>query len=134
MSEKKQIFWKFHLPAIFWALIILLLCGIPGNKIPELTFLEWLNPDKFVHLILFGVLCILLLKGFERQNYSRALNKNAIFLALTLCIIYGCIIEILQEYFFINRSGDVRDAVANLFGTLFGLWVYKRYFGKTVNS
>ena len=104
MSEKKQIFWKFHLPAIFWALIILLLCGIPGNKIPELTFLEWLNPDKFVHLILFGVLCILLLKGFVNQNHSHTLNKNAIYLTLTICILYGCMVEILQEYFFIHNN------------------------------
>ena len=127
-------FRRSNLPAIFWALLILLLCGLPGDKIPELTFLEWLNPDKIAHVILFGVQCFLLLKAFEKQNFSRVFNINPATLALILSISYGCIVEILQEYVFIHRSGDIRDAAANAVGALLGLWIYKRFFGKTVKS
>lgn len=130
MPEKKQMFWRYNRPAFFWALLILLLCGFPGDKIPELTFLEWLNPDKIVHLILFGVQCFLLLKGFTRQNLFRFLNNYAGLLALLISISYGGIVEILQEYVFIHRSGDIRDAAANAIGALLGLWIYKRYFAK----
>ena len=125
---------RSNLPATFWALLILLLCGLPGDKIPELTFLEWLNPDKIAHIILFGVQCLLLLKGFEKQNFTRVVNSNHAALALVLSITYGCIVEILQEYVFINRNGDLRDAVANAIGALLGFWIYKRYFSKTVNG
>ena len=127
-------FWKYNLPAISWALLILLLCGLPGDKIPEITFLEWLRPDKIVHLILFGVLSFLFLKGFTKQNQYPFINKNAGKIALIICISYGGIIEILQNLVFIHRIGDIRDAAANAVGAVFGLWIYNRYFGRTVNN
>ena len=109
-------------------------CALPIYKIPEMTFLEWLRPDKIVHLILFGVLCFLFLKGFTKQNQYPFINKNAGKIALIICISYGGIIEILQNLVFIHRSGDIRDAAANAVGAVIGLWIYNRYFGRTVSS
>ncbi len=123
-------FWRYNKPAFIWALLILILCGIPGDKIPELTFLDWLKPDKIIHLILFGVLCFLFLKGFIRQNRFQYLNNHAGKIALLLSITYGCLVEILQQYVFIHRSGDIRDAIANSIGAVLGFLIYKKYFGK----
>ncbi len=122
------------MPAIIWAFLILLLCGFPGNKIPELTFLEWLHPDKIAHLLIFGVQCFLLLKGFEKQTQYGFLNRNYISLALTISVLYGCIVEVLQEYVFLHRSGDFRDTIANAIGAFLGLWIYRKYSTKVVNG
>lgn len=127
-------FWKNNFPAILWAVLILVLCGVPGDKIPEMTFLEWLRPDKIVHLILFGVLSFLLLKGFSKQNQFPFIFKHAGKIALILSISYGGIVEILQDTVFIHRSGDIRDAAANAVGAIVGLWIYNRYMGRTVSS
>ena len=130
MPESNRMFWVYNRPAFFWALLILILCGIPGDKIPELTFLEWLRPDKIVHVILFAVLSYLLLKGFGRQNQFQFLHIHAGKIAIIFSITYGCILEILQEYIFIHRSGDIRDAAANAVGAFIGLWIYRKYFHK----
>ena len=127
-------FWRNNFPAILWAGLIMVLCGVPGDKIPEMTFLEWLRPDKIVHLLLFGVLSFLLLKGFSKQNQFSFLFKHAGKIALIISIAYGGMVEILQDSVFVHRSGDIRDAAANAVGALLGLWIYNRYFGRTVSS
>jgi VanZ family protein len=119
-------FYRKLLPALLWALFILVLCGIPGNKIPELTFWQWLKPDKIVHLLIFGVQCYLLLYAFNTTTAPLWLNRHAALLALLLTIGYGGLTEILQTFVFINRYGDVRDALANALGAVAGCYFYRK--------
>jgi len=123
-------FLRHTWPALLWAVIVMVLCGLPGEQIPELTFLEWLRPDKIVHLILFGVQSYLLCVGLKRQTSFPALAGNAILIALTISIVYGALIEVLQDTIFINRNGDIRDAIANAIGALLGVWLYRRRASK----
>ena len=123
-------FLRYHLPTLLWALFILTICAIPGNRFPKLSFLEWLKPDKIVHLLVFGVLCILLLRSFLDAHALNLSEKNGIILALGICIVYGALVEFLQYSVFINRSGDVRDAIANSIGAFVGWWAYNRFFKK----
>lgn len=101
---------------------------MPGDRLPELTFLEWLRPDKIVHLILFGVQCLLLIIGFVKQNQFESLRRNPVLFSLLISICYGGLVEVLQSYVFIHRSGDIRDAAANAVGALIGVWIYKKKF------
>lgn len=119
-------FWRSNRPAIFWGILVLILCGFPGDKLPQLTFLEWLRPDKIVHLILFGVQCYLLLRGFKSQSSYPTLRSHAGRYAVLISITYGGLVEVLQEYVFIHRSGDIRDAAANALGAFIGLWIFNR--------
>ena len=89
------------------------ICGIPGNKLPELTFWQWLKPDKVTHLVVFGVQSYLLLKAFYGEGAPLFLRNHAVLWALVLTIGYGVLTEVLQTYVFIKRYGDVRDALAN---------------------
>jgi VanZ family protein len=123
-------FWKSTLPAWLWALLILILCGLPGNDLPDLSFIDWLSPDKIAHLVLFGVQCFLLLGGFNRQGQFPQLKKYAVFYSLSISIAYGALVEVLQNYVFIQRSGDVRDALANALGAAIGYWYFRRKAGK----
>ena len=119
-------FWRYFWPSIVWAIFVLILCGLPGKDFPELSFLEWLSPDKIAHLFLFGVQCFLLLKGFRLIKQSSRFYKNAVLYSLTLSITYGVLVEVLQTYVFIERNGDVRDAIANAIGAFLGVWFYRR--------
>jgi VanZ family protein len=126
MPENNTMFWQKFRPALIWALFVLILCGLPGKDFPELTFLQWLKPDKIAHLFLFGIQCFLLLKAFMKIKQTSVYYKNAVLFSLTLSISYGIIVEILQTYVFIQRDGDVRDAIANAIGAFLGVWLYKR--------
>jgi glycopeptide antibiotics resistance protein len=121
-------FWRNTWPAFGWAVVILILCGFPGDRLPELTFLEWLRPDKIVHLVIFGIQSYLLMRGFERQTNSVFLNRHAVLISILFTITYGCIVELMQTYLFIHRSGDVRDAIANSIGALIGWWIYRKNY------
>jgi VanZ family protein len=119
--------------AIAWAILILILCGIPGDNFPKLSFLEWLRPDKIVHLILFGVQSYLLIYAFTRQTQYPSLITHAERYAVLISIGYGGLVEVLQSTIFIGRSGDIRDAIANAIGALLGLYIHRRLSRRSVS-
>jgi VanZ family protein len=122
---------RYNVFALLWAFFILVLCGIPGQHIPRLAFIDWLRPDKIVHLFLFGVLSVLLIRAFQQQLYFVFLNHHPKISSVLISTVYGIVIEILQAYVFINRSGEVLDAVADAVGALIGVWVFN-YWARMV--
>lgn len=110
---------------MLWALIILILCGIPGRDIPHISFLELLSFDKFVHAGIFFVLILLTIRGFFLQTDFVLLKKRALIIALVICVIYGGLTEIMQGVVFEERSADVYDFIANSVGCLIGTFFYK---------
>lgn len=118
-------FRNYHLPTTLWAIFILVICGIPGDKIPELSFWQWLRPDKIVHLLVFGIQSFLLHKSLLHSGKPLLINKAAM-LAVVVSSTYGILVEVLQDWVFINRSGDVRDALANTIGAILGVWLIVR--------
>jgi VanZ family protein len=121
-------------PALTWALFILVICGIPGQDLPKVTFLEWLKPDKVIHLFTYGILSWLLARAFRNQNYFTALHLHPNSWSFAIAILYGALIEVLQSTIFINRSGDLRDALANAIGALTGLWIYRLLLNRSNNK
>ncbi len=111
---------------ILWALIILILCGTPGKDVPHFSFLDLLAIDKFVHVGFFFVLVILAIRGFRLQSSQKWRCKNSTFLAVSLSILYGGILEILQETVFVDRSADINDFIANSFGCFVALLLYPK--------
>ena len=111
-------------PALLWAFFILALCGLPGSAIPELTFLDWLKPDKIVHLVLFGVLSFLLIRGLRGLDFRSVWTLYPKTSSIIMASVYGIVIELLQEYFFEDRHGDVYDSIADAVGAFIGLWFY----------
>lgn len=57
---------------------------------------------------------------------STSIYKYAGTVALAMTISYGILVEVLQTYVFIQRNGDVRDALANAIGALTGAWLFNR--------
>ena len=122
--------------AMLWALLILILCGIPGKDIPHISFLELLSFDKFVHAGIFFVLQLLNVRGFILQSAFPQLKKLAKFIALLICIIYGGSLEIMQGTLFTDRSADIFDFIANTFGASMGWilydWMENKYLIKLI--
>ena len=79
--------------------------------------------DKIVHFFLYFFFVILWLKA------STYFSHHLIYL-LIIAVIWGIVIEFLQEYFIPTRSGDVYDALANTLGAISAAGFYRYYKGR----
>lgn len=116
-------FNKTLYPAFLWALLIGVLCAIPGKDLPHSDWLEMLSFDKFVHAGIFGVQFYLTARGFLYQDRSTFFRKYHNVAAIILSIAYGGLMEILQGALFVERSADIYDFIANSFGVLICYYV-----------
>jgi glycopeptide antibiotics resistance protein len=110
--------------ALLWALLILILCGIPGRDIPHISFLELLSFDKFVHAGIFCVLVLLMIRGFLVQTRYVSISHYAKKIAFLISVVYGGLLEIMQGTLFEERSADVYDFIANSVGCLLAIAIY----------
>jgi VanZ family protein len=116
-------------PALAWAVVILVLSGIPGDYIPHvLNFSDWLKPDKLVHLAVFAILAVLLMRGISAGGLRFGAQKFAGLIVLSVGTVFGGITELLQYYLFIGRSGNVFDLMADIAGLMAGIAVYLIFF------
>jgi len=108
------------IPALIWLIIIIVLSGYPGKNLPKAPFDEF---DKLVHLIIYAILSFLSIMGFSKQSKSFLLSKNLqYFSSILFSVFAGGVIELLQQYVFINRYGDWLDFIANSIGSVIGVF------------
>lgn len=112
---------KYLAPAFLWALVILWLCAIPGQDLPDWTLLTF---DKAGHAGIFFILTVLLFWGFFKQEEKSFLKKYFLVCSILITVIYGGATELMQQYLFENRTADIMDFLANAIGSLFALPVY----------
>lgn len=114
-------FFRHTAPALVWAIVILVLSGIPGNYFPRIEgFWDWLGPDKLVHLLLYSAFVFLLMRGFYLQYSFPFLRLNYIWISLAVGTVFGILTEVLQKFVFIGRSGNIYDFGADVAGCLLG--------------
>lgn len=117
---------KPNLLTIGWALLIMILCGIPGRDIPHFSFLEILSFDKWVHAGIFFILTLLAVRGFRLQDKFEVLKNHALPIALVVCIFYGGFLEVMQGTLFKERTADIYDFIANSFGCILAALTYPK--------
>ena len=110
-------YWK----VILWAIIVLILSSISGNKINEIPMSRIPHIDKVAHFTMYFVLTILLISSLYKQEKKIKYYKIA---SLLTAVIYGGLIEILQSSIFKNRSGDLYDFAFNVIGAIMGLILF----------
>ncbi len=127
----------YHLRfALIWAALILLICSLQGSSIPEHGFFARFHIDKIIHAVIFAVLCVLLAKGFVRQENSMLLSRHALVISFVTASLYGCSMELLQELSGLGRTGEWADVAANTAGAILGAVYFrreevrKRHFGE----
>ena len=91
--------------------------GVPGN-------------DKLVHFVFYFVFTLLWNFALEKKIKNGSLK----FLVVIVAIIYGIIIEILQEVLTRYREADIFDVMANSAGAFLALivifWLNSKTFKK----
>lgn len=108
--------------ALAWALLIAVLCGIPGKQLPTNHWFDLFSVDKWVHAFLFFVLCYWLWRGYGKPHACGWNQTWPFWLASSA---YGVLMEVLQATVFVDRSFDYQDMLANSSGaTLAFVWIY----------
>ena len=107
---------NFLLLAIIWTVLITVASLVSSSAIPKVNLL-W--NDKIVHFLFYFFFVVFwsfaLHKNFYLKKYS--------FIIVVFAIVYGIIIEILQELLTTTREPDLYDVFANALGAIIG------YFG-----
>ncbi|MBZ0242673.1 MAG: VanZ family protein [Bacteroidales bacterium] len=124
-------FW----PGAIWAVIILLLIGLPGDYFPNVvSFWDWLSPDKLVHFFVFGVFTFLMLWGYRAQYSNSKHRSKLVWLIIILGVLYGGLTEVLQTKVFVGREGSVFDFLANTIGSIIGIIIFMLFARKNKNE
>ena len=136
------------------ACIIFFLCII---QLPDETPPAFQIPyfDKIVHVLMYlGLAGTLLVEHirkhyhyswkemrffFMRKDTSRNAKINPIswqslFILFLIPLLYGGLIEIIQEYFVSSRAGDVVDFLADLVGIIMAFAILRLAFWRKITS
>jgi len=116
-------FFYYNAPALIWAVVIFVLCTIPGNELPDLGF--W-NIDKVGHAGIFGILSCLILYGLTKQKSFQWFKLKAFFISVFFCAFYGAFTEVVQGVFIYRRTAEFSDFIADSLGAFIFTWLFKR--------
>lgn len=110
---------RILLYCLAYTLIVSILFLLPGKKLPVTD----LPLDKIVHVLInAGLFFLWILYGLA---VSFGKNKKTLVLIIaSLCVLYGIIIEALQETWVPFRHADIWDVAANAIGILLGIIVF----------
>lgn len=83
--------------------------------------------DKFVHFIMYLGLTMVSAIYYIHDRKGLIDMKQLMVWAFALPVIYGGLIEIVQDQFVDKRSGDWLDFLADILGSIFGILIVLRY-------
>ena len=107
--------------AISYLIIISILFCLPGSAFPKTNWLSKIWFDKWVHIGFFAVLIIL-------WNWAaNSTEKKYTVLIMATAILYGLGVEAVQHNFIPNRGFDIGDWIADIVGSVVGLWFWQQY-------
>ena len=108
-------------PAILFFIITVILLTLPGTSFPKSHLFDIPYFDKWVHIGMFSILCILFSLPFKNRSISRSQKVQWIWLITILGIGFGISMEFVQKYWVANRSFELGDIAADSIGCILAL-------------
>ena len=117
--DKKFLFYWF--PIIIYCLIIFIQSSYPSPEtVPDLPYM-----DKLLHFSACAVLGALFLRAFKTTQFKNNI-KLVIILSILASSFYG-ISDELHQYFVPCRNADIMDALADIFGSVCGVFLFQKF-------
>ncbi len=116
----------YFIPGIIWFIISFVLLTLPGTKIPKISWMDFYQSDKIVHIIMFFTLCFLFSFAIKKSDRKYSLIAYIAIVGL----VYGIAMEFVQKYCIPFRSCDVDDMIADGIGCLIAYVWWRRQFKK----
>ncbi|MFQ5864366.1 MAG: VanZ family protein [bacterium] len=114
-------FYKYHLPAIVWALLIFFLSSLPSHTVESLSLKL---DDLILHFVQYSIFGFLLARAII-QNPHRVNWKFCLIVSL-IGILYAASDEF-HQMFVPGRFAEISDFLADSVGVNFGLAVFAYY-------
>ena len=115
-------FLLYWLPIFIYCLLIYIQSSYPSpEELPQLPYL-----DKILHFAAYALLGILFLRALKTLPIKDNIKLITI-LAITLSSLYGISDEIHQHYV-PYRDADITDALADIIGSIFGVYIYNFFW------
>ena len=112
--------------AVFWTAFIISALIKEPSEIPRFKWLAIEGLDKVIHAILFFVEGWLITWNFRLKiDFVKAL------LIVMFCSALGGILEVIQHLYIEGRTGDTIDLLADAFGAILGVFIYKKLNNRT---
>ena len=116
MSMDFKILAKRYWKSTVCVIIIAYLLFTPAKDLPKISFLNFKNSDKLIHIFLFLTLEYFLL--LERKDAFDKLKYKRIIIVSCFAIFYGGLSEIIQLIFIKSRTGSWLDFLADCIGVV----------------
>lgn len=113
----KSPFFKYWLPLITWAIIIIIISSIPGETLPEIGTEFW---DKLAHLFIYLIFSLLFIRALK--NLPREINHLIIVYSLSLLF---ALFDELHQYFIPGRDVEMPDLLSNWLGIFIGPFIFR---------
>lgn len=114
------------LPTISWFILSIILLTLPGSAVPSYPWLATIHADKWVHIGLFGMLCFLSMLPLRVSSYTDQQRKKWFLFIMLGGILYGILMEFVQENWIINRSFEYGDILADTAGCVLAYYISLR--------
>ncbi|WPR71792.1 VanZ family protein [Flavobacterium sp. NG2] len=98
--------------AVLWTSIVLVLCLIRLDGAPTV---DVMNFDKYVHTA-FHFIFTMLWYLYFRLHFKKENKYKPFIVSFVSSVLFGILIEILQQCCTASRAGDVFDVLANMLG------------------
>ena len=113
---------KFYSLTFIWAIVILYLSAKSVTQIK----IDLFSFDKINHLAAYGLLSVLMCWGIWKEK--KAFKSKVLLIVLIISSTYGVLMEIMQYLFFPNRYFDYGDIIANILGSILGIFIIRIYY------
>lgn len=112
------------IPAIAWFVIITILFLIPTTEFPEEAWFEKIYLDKWLHAGFFFLLVWLFYLPLRTKT------KTIMQWIAATAVVYGIVIELLQEFVVPGRTFDTMDMLFDAIGSVVAYFVGRKYLKK----
>ena len=118
-----------YLPLGLYWLLIFVLTSIPGTHVPNLFG----TSDKLKHFAAYFVLAFLLNFALYIQKRFPLLSNRAMLFTFLITLIYGIFDEV-HQIFIPGRAFDWWDLVADITGSILGIFIVKIIIRNNIND
>jgi len=118
----------YFVPSVVWAVIIFALSTNTPVEIGPTEWLDFLSIDKVGHFTFYCIFCVLLCWGFFKTAHPlKTISATKLVIAVTVVMVYGVIMELLQLKFYEGRQLEFMDMIANAIGAIIGAIVFRKF-------
>ena len=118
MTKNTRLFIRYWLPLIVYVLFVFMLSVFSRNQID----LRFKLSDKAIHFIEFGILAVLMTRGFSTLAWPRTWWQLLLVAVISVSLV-GVIDEFVQSLV-PSRTADINDWIADSLGGLTGAVSY----------